>query len=329
MIMKNTLTFLCLTLIMFTNGCAFGQLTKYPWTATIKVVGEDGNPVPGADVSVQYTILPPSAPDQQAYGEIKGLTDDNGMFSASHTDSSWTFGVNVGKAGYYTTHIGHELYQPGQFDDKTVAASRNPTFTLVLKKIGKPIAMYAKKEEIKMPKENEPVGFDLTVGDWVAPYGAGKTADMLFTVHRKITSPQEFDANLKLTFPNAGDGVVVVPPSPADTGLSPLVMPHSAAEEGYQPALAWSYHNFTETSEPASGYFFRVRTVLDSNGNVKSALYGKIQGEVRFYVGSEAPRSGIAFDYYLNPVPNSRNVEFDLKQNIFQGLPFTEQVKAP
>lgn len=178
-----------------------------------------------------------------------------------------------------------------------------------------------------MPKENESIGFDLMVGDWVAPYGAGKTADVLFTVHRKITSPRQFDADLKLTFPNNGDGVVVVPPAP-DTG-SPLVMPRSAAEAEYQSALSWSYHNFTETSEPASGFFLRVRTVLDDNGNVKSALYGKIQGDVRFYVGSKAPLAGIGFNYYLNPTPNDRNVEFDPKQNLFKNLKPDEGVSAP
>jgi len=327
--MKNSFTLICLSLAVLANGCAFGQtLSTYKWTATIKVVGEGGNPIAGADVSVQYTILPPPPPDQPTYGEIKGLTDDNGMFTASHTDSSWTFGVTVEKTGYYNTHIGHDLYQPGQFDDKTVAASRNPTLTLVLKKIGQPIAMYAKKEETKMPKENEPVGFDLTVGDWVAPYGAGKTADMFFTVHRKISSPQKFDADLELTFPNAGDGIVVVPPVP-DTGFSPLVLPRSAEEGGYQSTLTWSYHNFTETSEPASGYFLRVRTVLDSNGNVESALYGKIQGDMRFLVGTKAPRAGIGFTYYLNPTPNDRNVEFDPKRDLLGGLPFDAQVRLP
>jgi len=95
------------------------------------------------------------------------------------------------------------------------------------------------------------------VGDWIAPYGAGKSADVLFTVHRKITSPQEFDASLGLAFPNAGDSVVVVPPAP--TTDSPLVLPRSAAETGYQSALTWNYHNFTETSEPASGNFTLAR----------------------------------------------------------------------
>lgn len=330
MIMKNVLTLLCFALAILTNGCAFGQLAANPWTATINVVGEDGNPVVGADVVVSYTLPPQPGQNPEeggVGGQIKGLTDANGTFSASHADTSWGIGINVEKTGYYTAHIGHQLYRHGQFDGNTVFVSRNPNITLVLKRIGKPIAMYAKKEETKIPKEDAPVGFDLMVGDWVAPYGAGKNADVLFTVHRQITSPQEFDAGLELTFPNPGDGVVIVPPPPASD--SPLVMPRLAAEAGYQSTLTWRYHNFTEISEPASGYFFRVRTVLDGNGNVQSTFYGKIQGEVRFLVGTKAPRAGIAFQYYLNPTPNDRNVEFDPSQNLFGNLPIMEQVKDP
>ena len=170
--MKNVLIPLCLTLTVLINSAAFGQAPALPaqfgphqWTATVKVIGEDGDPIVGANVAVSYTILPqPSNPNQPEYGEIKGMTDTNGIFSASHTDSSLGLAIIAEKSDYYTTHIGHQFY----FDEK----NRHPTFTLLLKKIGKPIAMYAKKEEAKMPKENEPVGFDLMIGDWVAPYGA-------------------------------------------------------------------------------------------------------------------------------------------------------------
>jgi hypothetical protein len=62
---------------------------------------------------------------------------------------------------------------------------------------------------------------------------------------------------------------------------------------------------------------------------VESALYGKIQGDMRFLVGTKAPRAGIGFTYYLNPTPNDRNVEFDPSQNLLGGLPFDAQVKLP
>jgi hypothetical protein len=77
-------------------------------------------------------------------------------------------------------------------------------------------------------------------------------------------------------------------------------------------------------SEPAKygidenlGFFFRVRTVLDEHGNVKNARYGKIYGDF------------MDFGYFLNPEPNSRNVEFDPKHNLPGGLKSTEQADAP
>jgi len=62
-----------------------------------------------------------------------------------------------------------------------------------------------------------------------------------------------------------------------------------------------------------------VRTVLDSNGNAKSALYGKIYGDTMM----------MNFHYYLNPTPNDRNVEFDPKQNLLKNLKPDEGVSAP
>ena len=172
-IMKNVLILLCLTLTVLINSCAFGQAPALPaqfgphqWTATVKVIGEDGNPIVGANVSVQYTVPTEPNSGDQTYGEVKGMTDTNGMFSASHTDSSWGLGVVAEKSGYYTTHIGHQFY----FDEK----NRHPTFTLLLKKIGKPIAMYAKQiDSLTFPEFNKAIGYDLMVGDWVAPYGKG------------------------------------------------------------------------------------------------------------------------------------------------------------
>ncbi len=311
---------ICLILTMAATACIHAQSFQQ-WKVSLKVVDEDGQSVTNAQAWIAYGI-PPSEHQTNDWDKIEGLTDNNGAFTATHQDTgSYSLGIHIRKVGYYPTDYVYDL-GPSYKQELW-----NPSLTMTLKKIGKPIPMYAKKQEIKVPKENEPIGFDLMAGDWIAPYGIGKTADLFFTVHRKIVSPQEFDADLKLTFPNPGDGIAVVPVIP-DTG-SPLKMPYSASESGYESDRIWRYHNFSESPEPAFGYFFRVRTVLDENGNVKSALYGKIHGDIRFYVGTKAPRAGIGFNYYLNPTPNSRNMEFDQKQNLIGGLKSTEQVTAP
>lgn len=154
---------LCLSITVLVNGHVFGQTPTNPWirpwTASVKVVGEDGNPIAGADVAAQYNVPRPQGSDQPTFAEVKGVTDDNGMFSASHTDGSFDLGIVVEKNGYYTTHVGHQFYFIGQFDKKTVIASWNPSFTMMLKKIGNPIPMYAKKiDSITFPAFNKAIG---------------------------------------------------------------------------------------------------------------------------------------------------------------------------
>jgi len=294
---------LCLALPVLINLHVFGQTATlpspfgpHPWTADVRVIGEDGNPIAGADVSIGYDLLAPSGQRGKgiSWDEIKGLTDTNGTFNASHTDTSLGLGINVNKSNYYTTHIGCQFY----FDEK----KWHPTFTLMLKKIGKPVAMYAKSVNLGVPVFNRPVGFDLEAGDWVAPNGKGATTDFLFTVT---------NSTIVVSFPNAGDGIQGLTRD-WNLGVSGLLSSHEVPTDGYQ-----SQYEQTHMPDPNRIYYFRVRTVLDSQGNILSTHYGKIYGDF------------MQFRYYLNPTPNDRNVEFDPKQNLLGGLKSFEQVTAP
>jgi hypothetical protein len=86
MIMKKTLAPLCLALAVLTNGCILGQesVWTHPWTATIKVVDENGQPFVGAEVEVSYYVKPPPG-ENEAGGSVNGLTDTNGIVRLSHT----------------------------------------------------------------------------------------------------------------------------------------------------------------------------------------------------------------------------------------------------
>lgn len=326
MIMKNALILLYLTLTVLTDSCAFGQAPTLPaefgphtWTATAKVVGEDGRPIAGANVAVSYDIVPPpSDPNQPQYGELKGITDTNGMFSVSHTDSSLGLAIIADKTGYYTTHVGHQFY----YDEK----NRHPSITLLLRKIGEPIPMYAKHEETKLQQEDKPMGFDLMAGDWVTPYGKGFHPDLFFTVHRKIVSINEYDCTLIMTFPNNGDGIQIAPSESVDG--SAFRTSRTAAVVDYRPELVLHYSN-TQSPESVFGYFIRVRTELDQDGKIKSALYGKIPGNIRFYAGTKVPLAGMGFDYYLNPTPNDHNLEFNPTKNLVKDIGEFEVIKEP
>jgi hypothetical protein len=283
---------------------------EYLWTATLKAVNEAGKPVAGVKVFVDFSV----------YKEpISGLTDTNGIFVASHRDASENIGIRAERKEYYPFMLEYNkgVYNPEKW---------NPSLTILLRRIGDPIPMYAKEQEMKFPKLDEPIGFDLMAGDWITPYGKGFHSDIMFKAHREIYNANEFKADLTVTFPNQGDGIVVAPDELV--AGSEFKTSRVAAESGYKSELVLNYSN---TGKPASvfGYFVRVRTELNPDGTVRSAFYGKIAGNFRFYVGTKAPASGMGFTYCLNPAVNDRNVEFNPKRNLIRDLSPLEEVKAP
>src|SRR6266404_266487 len=156
---KKIISLAILTVLV---GCSYSQSTNSgkPWKATVKVIDEAGQPVDGADVTIGYYVPPPED-ETIALGSTKGKSDANGFFSASGQTRSVDLLFGAGKDGYYRSHLDHELGAPYQYDP----VKWSPEVTLVLRKIGQPIPMYAKREEAKVQKENEPVGFDLMAGD--------------------------------------------------------------------------------------------------------------------------------------------------------------------
>jgi hypothetical protein len=305
------LSLILFSIVVVYHAHAQTRPMPHEWSATLRVVDEFGAPVPGALTWVSYSV-PTENDDSKGHEQIRGMSDTNGLFQASHTDQSIALGFHAEKEGYYPTSIQHFL----GFESDSKSVNWNPTQTMELVKIGKPIPMFAKRAEAKLLKEAEPLGFDLTAGDWVKPLGAGTNADMLFTAARDVKSAADYTAELRLTFPNNGDGIRVIPPLPTADTSSWLI--RTAPETGYDPDRTW---RVSAGSRPESvrGYYFRVRTVLDAEGKVKSALYGKITGDVRLFVGTKAPHAGISFDYYLNPTPNDRNLEFDPRRNLLPG----------
>jgi hypothetical protein len=126
---------------------------------------------------------------------------------------------------------------------------------------------------------------------------------------------------LTVSFPNPADGIQEFYVSDTEKG-SDLRSPHEAPPEGYQPQWAQTDNRkpgrpVNTNQDPNRNYFFRIHTILDAGGTVKSAFYGKIYGDF------------MQFRYYLNPTPNDRNIEFDPKQDLLKGLDSLQRVSAP
>ena len=93
-------------------------------------------------------------------------------------------------------------------------------------------------------------------------------------------------------------------------------------EEGYQ--REWIQTRNARPNSPGKwsrdekrSYFIRVRTMVDDTGKIVTANYGKLYGDF------------LSFTYYLNPNMNSRNMEFDPRQNLFGELRGSERVQKP
>jgi len=203
----------------------------------------------------------------------------------------------------------------------------NPTLTVVLKKIKNPIPLYKRvfgtentdQPEHRLPKANEYVGFDLIESDWVAPYGRGVQSDFLFKIEKEDKSLFDYKDTLTLKFQNKGDGIQSYY-TPADN-TSQLRMPYQAPKDDYKEKLEIKMIHvpgkiYKSLYRDDQNYFFRVRTELDEEGHVKSALYGKIEGNIKFLRGIILiPTAEIEFTYVINPVPNDTNLE--MGSNLF------------
>jgi hypothetical protein len=306
---------------------------------TVHVTDEYGVAVSNAQAVAQFqNVLKPG----EGWGtgrptEVRGLTDTNGLCVLTGIGTDGSVGIGVLKDGYYYGNAEVSFTNGDHILNHWLPW--NPTVNIVLKQKGIQVPMYARKvNEVKIPIEDKPVGFDLMVGDWVAPFGKGETPDILFKFESKTepeVPPREirpFDVTLTVSFSNDGDGIQsVFVPTRVHSGLR---LPRQAPADGYEPILM--KHQQTERGQVPhiefrddQNYFFRVRTKKDAQGNIVSALYGKIAGDFNQESGGVVVRGTLAFTYYLNPEPNFRNMEFDSKQNLFKNLPQLERVSAP
>ena len=317
-------------------GSPFGTPLK---TASFRVLvlDEAGQPASNAAVEIGFN---------QGYGSgmihefetRSAITDTNGLCTlAGKCDG--TLGGNVQKAGYY-----EDLLNNISFTNSTLTHWQpvDKLYTVVLRRILNPIPMYARDlHGVAIPAIGEPLSYDLEKGDWLPPYGNGQVADFLFHMDCQFgkqlpagENVNEFHATLTLTFANEKDGIVeVADPLPPLEG-SIFRLPRFAPETGY--SNRWEMYGYeTETqmgykhtgNSESPNYFYRVRTKTNETGQIISAHYGKIRGQINFGVYAKA--TSLSMTYYFNPTPNDRNMEFDPERNLFTDLSPSDQVREP
>lgn len=271
---------------------------------TVKVIDEVGHPLTGVNAVISFNAL----------GNIQkkeGVTDTNGFFSAQ-VEVPCKVGIGGIKEGYYRSVDNFYLVP----NNGKVVFEPWGGRTLILRKVlepksGKLASTQRGVSWLAIPVYGKTIGFDVLESDWVAPYGKGQVADFVFTFS-KDTEKKSFA--YVLSFSNHGDGIMEYQFN--KNGQSFFKWPHIAPLSGYtSPVERMTGYNRSGLVVPYEkkmrkkneiNYIFRVQTKFDDEGNVESALYGKITGEIGL---STKPKDELRFGYWLNVDPHSRSLE--------------------
>ena len=309
------------TVFMGVVSIAVGQVLLPESKIIVNVNDEAGQPVSNATVNFTFDQGGNRWKGEIKKQDLQRRTDTNGICSATEKTVGLV-GISAEKTEYYST------YKKINLDESKVALGHfvpwESKVELVLKSIKNPVPMYVKRVETHLQEPEKAIGYDLTVGDWIAPHGKGVVADMILEINRRVTNWKDYESKLKVTFSNPGDGLYRLGVLPTLEG-SMLKSPHEAPETGYQNEIIWRKDRIPAKDESgrdeqikeASEYgacIFRVRTVMDEQGNVIKAMYGKILPCLEFDP-RESPGAFLRFTYYLNP-SGTRDLEFN-GENLF------------
>ena len=185
----------------------------------VKVLDNEGNALPGALIKSSYRLykrplfggisgrmkyLPGSRPS--------GMTDANGRW---HMEGQMPIGgrLYVEKEGFY------KKTETFRFEDKTQLNSERGKWVpyerrkiVEMKRIVNPQPFYGvlRSYDRKIPVLDQPLGYDLRLGEFLPPYGKGEVADMTVMATCQCAPDAYFaDAyTLTFAFPRPGDGIV-------------------------------------------------------------------------------------------------------------------------
>jgi hypothetical protein len=314
------------------------DLEAYPLRLTVRVVDEVGDPLEGAQVKLGFFNLKHNG----EYRYFNGDSNLDGEFSAEFPSHASDSPIEVTKHGYYKSRKNYD----GVYNDYLTARDKgrfepwNPTVNVVLKKIGKPIPLHVrmfdnKSSYIFLPGYGVIFQFDVFEWDWLPPHGKGKIADWNLRLNKVEDSNGKTYREVGLELSNEDDGMKRIESFSGTESF--LVRPRLA------PEIEYSVKRLKHRSgEPTiveddirvglpRGYFFRLRTILNKDGTVKSGYFGMIlssdpvTSNPLFEIWSEENQInkkltlGVS-EIFINPTSLDNNLEWDRKINMYRGL---------
>ncbi len=311
---------------------------------TLKIVDSQGCPVEGAlcdacflrsDVFGDYEHEE-AMTDAQGRAAFKGTTYGEMTFQIKKDGYYATAGrywflrpsEQALEVGATTNHAFYdiEFYPPGERGG--ISGGRwtpwNPEIEVTLKEHRHPIPLVLHTSEFRRKECGEPVGFDVEIGDWVAPYGRGENADFVVGLQGADTGDGENGGS-------SGESPKVIlsagePPNGfvqcTRETWSRLSSQYEAPEDGYVPDIVPFVQlrgNPRHIIRPHDYLFLRCRAVTDESGKIIHANYAKIYG-MRYRISGEGTEKGTftleTGPMWFNAVDLDRNLEYDPDRNL-------------
>lgn len=304
--MKTTLIRIIAVCCMLMSAC--GKELK------IEVSNQDGTPVSGADVKVDYV-------DGGALKIVKGTTNEKGVFISNGEKVAYRVEVFVEKNGYYTSKFRHQYATALPKDAEGV-------FKVTLRKKGKMVPLCAKRVNMIFPSLKKEYAFDFEAGDWVKPHGKGQRGDVFFWADKSINNQGDREGVLKIRYPNKKDGLLIDKTWIAGSVYQQAKEANSDAKYIQNSDIKhMRFAHKMNTSPPNYNYIFRVRSETDSHDKLLKAHYGRILGGLFLATGfAQDQLCAVRFMYFFNPKSNDLNLEFNPRLNPFNPLTIDERI---
>ena len=291
-------------------------------TVKLMVTDEAGAPVVDAAIRIVFHGI-----QREKTTDVYLNTNDKGMLIAK----GWS-------KGEFLSHVEVSSREPDYYNSRLIAGSGTENkfdLQLVLRKKGKPIAMFARQISMELPELRKEIGFDFEKADWVKPYGIGRKTDCTFIGDKVYEDRDNYETTVLMSYPGPKAGMVLDSATQnKKLKMSVFHGSRQSPDSDYKHTHKFIHKKANKSrkgSTQEASYIFRSRVLLDASGKIKSCHYGKLAGAIDVAKGSGVPsvKPKVSFTYYFNPTPNDRNLEFDPDKNLFGELEWDEVVRAP
>ena len=342
--------------IVFICSIAFGGRASF---SVLAIDSENGLPIPGIKIEGSFLNLPKGWNESAKDNDVDAITKQNGVAKLSGNTEKGIGGYRIyNNPGYYNmewTQIKfseQSMFRLGRWLPTDIVS------TARLDRIINPVPLYVKTARKKYRESdirnytvwkkhqglsatnNVPVikdisfSFDMIKGEWLPPHGNGEYEDIRFTFNETVLGwikgrgydgtymTKKYRVDVVVAMPGEGNGVVEMP-SNKGSGIKIRTVQYNGYINTFSRWKGWfgGGDGIKTDCDKNRNYAFRIRTKYDASGNVESAYYGKIYGDFNI-----KDVEGVEFLYYLNPTPNDRNLEWDMKTNL---CPTQERIHNP